>query len=52
MDREDVEAANNFHGNFEPDRITVLHKNLNISSNNFRVTYSESARTMSESNSN
>jgi hypothetical protein len=34
MDREDVEVANNFHGNFQPDRITVLYKNLNISSTN------------------
>ncbi len=53
MDREEIEAANNFkHDNFKPDTISFFSKHLNFSSNNYRATYSESARTKSESNSN
>ena len=53
MDGEEIEAANNFiHGNFKPDTIPVFYKHLNISFNNYRATYSESARTISQSNSN
>jgi uncharacterized membrane-anchored protein YjiN (DUF445 family) len=50
IDREDIEAANNL-GNFKSDSIPVLYKHLNISLITYRFTYSESARTISESNS-